>query len=49
MESIAKEVIFLKKGNIIAQGSVDTLIQEHPHAESLEDVYLNLFKEEETL
>ncbi len=49
VESIAKEVIFLKKGNIIAQGSVDTLIQEHPHAESLEDVYLNLFKEEETL
>lgn len=47
IESIAKEVIFLKKGNIIAQGSVDALIHAYPHAQSLEDVYLTLFDEEQ--
>lgn len=46
VESIAKEVIFLKKGKIVAQGDVPLLLQKY-HAHSLEDVYLDLFGDDE--
>lgn len=49
VESIAKEVVFLKNGKVIAQGSVDTLIAQNLHANTLEDVYLQLFEKEKTL
>ena len=44
IETIAKEVIFLKKGKIIKQGSVDELTKYHNH--SLEELYLELFGKE---
>lgn len=47
VESIAKEIIFLKQGRIIAQGSVETICQGT--ALSLEDVYLNLFQKDTNL
>lgn len=49
VESIAKEVIFLKKGQIIAKGTVEHLITQTPNASNLEEVYLQLFQEEQTL
>lgn len=49
VESIAKEVIFLKKGQIIAQGSVENMIAQSLHADTLEDVYLQLFEKEQAL
>ena len=47
VETIAKEVIFLKKGCVIASGTVDEVCGDTFH--SLEDVYLNLFQKEEKL
>lgn len=47
VESIAKEIIFLKKGKLITTGSVETLLKDHPTAQSLEDVYLQIFQESE--
>ena len=44
IETIAKEVIFLKEGKIIKQGSVDELTQNYSH--SLEELYLELFGKE---
>lgn len=49
VESIAKEVIFLKKGQVIAKGTVEHLIAQTPNASHLEEVYLHLFQEEQTL
>lgn len=49
VETIAKEVIFLKKGKLIVQGPVPLLLQNCPNAASLEDVYLYIFDEENTL
>lgn len=45
IETIAKEVIFLKKGKIIKQGSVDEFTSHHYH--SLETLYLELFGKEQ--
>lgn len=47
VETIAKEVIFLKQGQIADKGSVQELIKNHPYTASLEDVYLEIFKEYE--
>lgn len=44
VESIAREVIFLKKGKVIRRGSVDEVCEGAFH--SLEDVYLNLFQKD---
>lgn len=44
VESIADKVIFLKKGVIVDNGSVEELKKKYNVA-SLEDVYLQLFKE----
>lgn len=44
IESIAKEVIFLKKGKIIRQGRVEELTKQHNG--SLEELYLKLFGKE---
>lgn len=46
VEDIAKEIIFLKKGKLICQGSVAKLLLQYPQAQDLEDVYLQLFEEE---
>lgn len=44
VESIADEIIFLKKGVIVDHGSVEGLKEKYD-VSSLEDVYLQLFKE----
>lgn len=47
IESIAKEIVFLKQGKIIAQGTVETICQGTAH--SLEEVYLQLFQKDPRL
>lgn len=46
VESIAKEIIFLKKGEIVSQGDVMSLLKMY-EVSSLEDVYLDLFGDDE--
>ena len=46
VETIAKEIIFLKKGEIVNSGSVNELLEEYCQP-SLEDVYLDLFGDDE--
>lgn len=43
VESIAKEIIFLKQGQVIAHGSVEHMIAQVEGANSLEEVYLQIF------
>lgn len=43
VQSIAKEIIFLKQGQIIAHGSVAHMIAQVEAANTLEEVYLQLF------
>lgn len=47
VETIAKEIIFLKQGQIIAKGSVEKLLSSYPDCQTLEQVYLKLFQEEQ--
>lgn len=46
IETIARKVLFLKKGNLIKIGSVEELLQEDAKASSLEELYLHIFQEE---
>lgn len=46
VESISKEIIFLKKSEIVDQGDVLSLLEKY-HTDSLEDVYLQLFGDDE--
>lgn len=46
VESIAKEIIILKEGNIIAKDTVAALCETH-QAEDLEALYMKFFEEEE--
>ena len=48
IESIANEVIFLKKGKIVSQGSVNELVKQY-QVSSLEDVYLKLFEDDKNV
>lgn len=48
VESIADEVIFLKQGQISDHGTVQDLKDKY-HVSSLEDVYLQLFKDDENV
>lgn len=45
IESIAKEVLFLKKGCLLTQGSVEELLKLY-QKQKLEDLYLKLFQED---
>ena len=45
VETIAKEIIFLKKGEIVDLGNVSELLEKYQKT-SLEDVYLDLFGDE---
>jgi ABC-type multidrug transport system, ATPase component len=47
VESVADCVIFLKKGHVVAMGSVDELIEKYCPQQGLEDVYLSIFGREE--
>lgn len=42
IESIAKEVIFLKRGRIVEQGTVASLLDKYSCISGLEDVYLQV-------
>lgn len=46
IESIADEIVFLKKGQIVDHGQVNELVKKY-ESSSLEDVYLKLFKDEQ--
>lgn len=46
VESIAKKVLFLKKGKLVDQGSVGELLEKHQQ-DSLEKVYLHVFGQED--
>ena len=46
IESIAKEIIMLKSGEIVAKDSVDALCSQRPEAAGLEGVYMEIFGEE---
>lgn len=46
VETIAEEIIFLKKGEVVNIGCVNALLEEY-HQSSLEDVYLELFGDDE--
>lgn len=48
VEGIAKEMILLKKGRIVAQGDPADLIARFAPTGTMEDVYLQLFGEDET-
>lgn len=47
VESIAKEVIIIKDGNIIEKDSVKSLCEKYDNAKDLEDVYMSIFGNEE--
>lgn len=47
IETIADEVILMKKGNIIKKDSPENLIAEIKEGSTLEDVYMNAFSDEE--
>lgn len=46
IESIAKEIILLKSGEIAAKNSIETLCREFDGAAGLEEVYMTVFGEE---
>lgn len=46
IESIAKEIIILKSGEIAAKDSIEALCAQLPGAEGLEEVYMEIFGEE---
>lgn len=46
VESVAKEVIMLKKGEIVCQGNKAELLSRYPQATSVEDVYMSIFGED---
>ncbi|MCI9127021.1 MAG: ATP-binding cassette domain-containing protein [Eubacterium sp.] len=45
IESIAKEIIILKEGNLVAMDSTANLIEKFAKDEDLEQVYMNIFGE----
>ena len=47
IQSIAKEIILLKDGLIVDCNSVPALCQKYNNARSLEEVYMEIFGEEE--
>lgn len=47
IESIAKEIIIVKAGNVVAQKPPQQLIEQYPECKTLEDVYMHIFQDEE--
>lgn len=47
IESIAKSVIILKEGNLVAMDSPEKLVEMYARQENLEQVYMNIFGENE--
>ena len=48
IESIAKEIILLREGKIVDHDTVPSLCKKHGDVKNLEQVYLQVFGEEET-
>lgn len=46
IESIAKEIVILKKGQVIAKDTVEALCKMYGDANNLEDVYMKVFGDE---
>ncbi len=46
IESIAKEIVLLKKGQVMAKDTVEALCKMYGDAEDLEDVYMKVFGDE---
>ena len=46
VETVAKEILLLKGGRLVAQASVASLVEQYAPGGSLEDVYLHVFGEE---
>jgi ABC-type multidrug transport system ATPase subunit len=49
VQSISKEIIILKKGCLVAKASPQELIDTYAPGGDLEDVYMNIFQEDEKL
>lgn len=45
VESIAREIIILQSGNIVAKGQPEELVERYAPGETLEEVYMKLFGE----
>ena len=45
-ETVAKEILLLKDGRLVAQAPVAALVEQYAPGKSLEDVYLHVFGEE---
>ena len=46
METVAKEILLLKDGRLVAQAPVASLVEQYAPGGNLEDVYLHVFGEE---
>ena len=46
VETVAKEILLLKDGRLVAQAPVAGLVEQYAPGGSLEDVYLHVFGEE---
>ncbi len=46
IESIAKEIVILKKGTVIAKDTVPSLCQRYDDVNRLEEVYIHVFQDE---
>ena len=47
IESVAREIILLRDGQIVDQGTVSGLCKKYGNVKNLEQVYLQVFEEEE--
>lgn len=47
VETVAKEILLLKDGQLVAQAPVASLVEQYAPGGSLEDVYLHVFGEED--
>ena len=45
-ETVAKEILLLRDGRLVAQAPVAALVEQYAPGKSLEDVYLHVFGEE---
>ena len=46
VEAVAKEILLLKDGQLVAQAPVPVLVEQYAPGGNLEDVYLHVFGEE---
>ncbi|MEG1384144.1 MAG: ATP-binding cassette domain-containing protein [Oscillospiraceae bacterium] len=49
VETVADNIIFLRRGNVVDSGSPQELLSRYKHCNGLEEVYMQLYEEEEKL